>query len=92
MISSTILYLNLSHNQIKDKGLAELVKYLVSAKCTLIELSLSSNKIGNEGIEMLSGFLKLNKTLKMLDISKNEFSDPGFEYFASTVYKGEYLD
>lgn len=50
-----------------------LVEYLVSPKCSLLELSLSGNKLNNEGIETLAGFLEKNKTLRLLDISRNEF-------------------
>lgn len=36
------------------------------------------NKINNEGIHSLAEFIKPNSSLKMLDISKNLFTDSGF--------------
>lgn len=68
-------FLNLASNQIRDRGIVTLVEYLVSPKCVLLELSLSGNKINNEGIETLALFLEKNKTLSLLDISRNEFGD-----------------
>jgi Ran GTPase-activating protein (RanGAP) involved in mRNA processing and transport len=61
----------------------------------LTELSLSANKIVNEGISCLAGFLDKNSTLKYLDISKNSFSDIGFDVFAAKVWMNKgitYLD
>ena len=52
-------------------------------------MSLSGNKINNEGIALLGQFLKKNETLFYLDISKNPFNDQGFAifstYFAESV-------
>jgi Ran GTPase-activating protein (RanGAP) involved in mRNA processing and transport len=51
----------------------------------LTELCLSFNKINNQGISQLSGFLADNKTLKVLDISRNLFTDSGFIDFAKCL-------
>jgi hypothetical protein len=37
----------------------------------------------NEGISGLAGFLEKNSSLKFLDLSKNNFSDLGFDNFAA---------
>lgn len=85
MQNTTIKYLNLSQNSIRDVGLRPLVNYLSLPDCTLIELSLMGNKINNEGIHLLSEFVKPNKSLKMLDISKNSYGDLAFQTFAQEM-------
>jgi len=40
------------------------------------------NKINNDGIRTLAEFVKLNKSLKMLDLGRNMFNDLGFKVFA----------
>jgi Ran GTPase-activating protein (RanGAP) involved in mRNA processing and transport len=43
------------------------------------------NKLNNEGIRTLSEFIKVNKSLKMLDLGRNTFSDVGFKFFAQEM-------
>ena len=43
---------------------------------------MSLNKINNAGLSALAGFLPTNATLKVLDISRNNFQDNGFVDFA----------
>jgi hypothetical protein len=43
------------------------------------------NRINNEGIQILSEFIKPNQSLKMLDISKNVFGDAAFVFFAQEM-------
>jgi hypothetical protein len=43
------------------------------------------NKINNEGIHILSEFIKPNTSLKMLDISKNTYGDASFSSFAAEM-------
>jgi len=62
-----------------------LVNYLSQPTCVLIELSLMGNKINNEGIIVLSEFVKPNTSLKMLDISKNSYGDVAFQSFAAEM-------
>lgn len=53
------------------------------------------NKINNEGIKTLAEFVKVNKSLKMFDISRNLFNDVGFKTFAAQLGVGcvlQYLD
>jgi hypothetical protein len=40
------------------------------------------NKINNNGLSALAGFLPENDRIKVLDISKNSFQDAGFVDFA----------
>lgn len=83
--NTTIKYLNLSQNSIRDVGLKTLVNYLSLPECTLVELSLMGNKVNNEGIHILSEFIRPNKSLKMLDISKNSYGDSAFQTFAQEM-------
>ena len=46
------------------------------------------NKINNEGIKTLAEFVKVNKSLKMFDISRNLFNDVGFKTFAAQLGAG----
>lgn len=78
----TLKYLNLGMNLIKDSGMPALVDYLIDPRCGLTELSLTGNRINNEGIQTLARFVRPNTSLKMLDISKNAFNDIGFATFA----------
>lgn len=66
-------------------GLRPLVNYLAQANCLLIELSLMGNKINNEGINILSEFVRPNTSLRMLDISKNIYGDSSFSTFAAEM-------
>lgn len=79
--NTSITSLNLDQNQLKcvDPSLSN---YLAT-NTTLQELSLSANKILNEGIAGLAGFLEPNSTLTYIDLSKNNFGDAGFEVFAT---------
>jgi len=40
------------------------------------------NKINNDGIKTFSEFVKVNKSLKMLDLGRNMFGEIGFKVFA----------
>jgi Ran GTPase-activating protein (RanGAP) involved in mRNA processing and transport len=80
--NKSIKFLNLAQNTFKDVGLKTFVQYLNNSDCGLVELSLMGNKINNEGIKILSEFVKVNKSLKMLDLGRNMFGDIGFKSFA----------
>ena len=43
---------------------------------------MSFNKINNTGLKDFSGFLAHNSSMKVLDISRNTFTDLGFVDFA----------
>ena len=56
---------------------------------SLNELCLSFNKINNAGLSYLSGFLSANTAIKVLDISRNMFTDGGFIDFAKGLAKNK---
>lgn len=83
----TIKYLNLANNLIKNAAMTPLADYLSDDKCKLEELSLSGNKIDGNGIAKFSKFVANNKSLIMLDISKNPYNDTNFDIFAKEIAK-----
>jgi Ran GTPase-activating protein (RanGAP) involved in mRNA processing and transport len=91
MANKTIKFLNLGSNCIKDKGIKHLVDFLNTPSCQVAELSLNGNKINNEGISQLAAIIPVNKTLTMLDVGKNEFSDFAFNTFALQIRKNDTL-
>lgn len=67
--SPDIRILNLSYNQIGDKGASTLADSLQA----LTSLNLNRNRIGGKGAEALVGALWHNTTLRTLHISNNDF-------------------
>ena len=67
--------LNLKLNRIDDKGGSKLCIDLLNNNSGLDHLSLSSNSLGHMFCESLAEFLKLNKTIRRLDISCNFIDD-----------------
>ena len=62
--------LNLRNNILGPKSAPFLVEFLSELPCLTV-LNLSKNRIGSQGCEALSGYLKTNKTLTDIDISVN---------------------
>lgn len=67
--------LNLKLNRIDDKGGSKLCIDLLNNNSNLDFISLSSNSLGHMFCESLAEFLKLNRTIKRLDISCNFIDD-----------------
>lgn len=74
-VNKSLKHLNLKLNRIDDKGGAKLCTDLQNNHSQLESLSLSSNSLGHMFCESLSEFLKLNRTIKKLDISCNFIED-----------------
>lgn len=74
-VNKSLKHLNLKLNRIDDKGGAKLCTDLQNNNSQLESLSLSSNSLGHMFCESLSEFLKLNRTIKRLDISCNFIED-----------------
>jgi len=62
-------------NRVDDKGGSKLCLDLLNNDSQLEFLSLSSNSLGHMFCESLSEFLKLNRSIKRLDISCNFIDD-----------------
>ncbi|KAJ3224687.1 hypothetical protein HK099_008072 [Clydaea vesicula] len=83
--SSTFLReINLSFNEIGDKGAMEIASYI---KCdlTLEVLHLNSNNIGVEGGTAIAQALLINESLFTLNIAYNHIKDEGGMEFASML-------
>jgi len=52
---------------------------------TLIQLRIHGNKIGDEEVKLLCEALKVNKTLKWLDICDYEIGDEGAKLLTETL-------
>ena len=76
--NGNIKFLNLAGNAIKERGLIDFVSLLNRPNCKIEELSLNSNKITSDGISIFAKIIPVNKSLKMLDIGKNDFNDSAF--------------
>ena len=74
-VNKSLRHLNLKLNRIDDKGGAKLCTDLLNNNSELESFSLSSNSLAHMFCEALAEFLKLNKTIKKLDISCNFIDD-----------------
>ncbi|KAJ3276113.1 T-complex-associated testis-expressed protein 1 [Terramyces sp. JEL0728] len=75
--NSTLKYLDLSHNQIRDSGARGLAKLLSGPKSNIETLILSNNQISNEGVRCIGKALQVNNTLLSLDLRLNHLYDYG---------------
>lgn len=74
-INKSLRSLNLKLNRIDDKGGSKLCIDLMNNNSNLDFLSLSSNSLGHMFCESLAEFLKINKSIRRLDISCNFIDD-----------------
>lgn len=74
-VNKSLRHLNLKLNRIDDKGGSKLCTDLLNNNSELESISLSSNSLGHMFCEALAEFLKLNGTIKKLDISCNFIDD-----------------
>ena len=78
LVSTKLLYLNLSCNQIADAGVASLSEALKQSTCRLTTLDLTGNEITDDGVVSLSEALKQSTCqLTTLDLTGNEITDDG---------------
>ena len=87
---SSILYLpietlNLANNNIGILGLENITNKLKNKFCTLKNLNLSHNYIGNEGCFMIGESFKENKSLIDINLSENNILDEGAIYLANNL-------
>ena len=82
--NTTLLFLNLPHNNICDSGLSALPTAL-QHNSTLISLNLSFNKICQSGASALGTALQTNSTLTTLYLHSNNIDDSGANALATTL-------
>jgi len=89
-VNEVLIYLNLSENNIRDKGTNALANILTISS-TLRCLELNHNKIGDNGATSLGKALTKNSILERLGLSNNLICDPGAESIASGLGKNSTL-
>ena len=78
--------LNLSKNQITDKGVEHLATALTQTNCKVNSLNLGENEITDKGVYLLSIALKhSNCKLNTLDLSNNRITDKGVKYLSAAL-------
>lgn len=91
-----VRYVDLQCSHIYDNHLNSLIRALTDKRIRL--LNLSQNFLTLEGVKIISSFLKNNKTLKKLDLSRNsqiEFKAEGVKNILESLISSEnieYLD
>ncbi|XP_067851266.1 NLR family CARD domain-containing protein 3-like [Heptranchias perlo] len=76
-VNHNIILLDLSDNDIRDKGVSLLCNVLQDEQCTLQMLSVGGNKLTPSCCKDLASVLAKNKTLVELDLSNNRIGEEG---------------
>ena len=74
-VNKSLKNMSLKLNRIDDKGGSKLCIDLLNNQSSLETISLSSNSLGHMFCESLAEFLKINRTIRRLDISCNFIDD-----------------
>ncbi|KAI4891309.1 hypothetical protein NFI96_010095 [Prochilodus magdalenae] len=82
-LENSLKELDLSKNELQDSGVELLSAGLRSSHCKLQILRLSGCNFGAKSCEYLGSVLKLENSLKELDLSKNELQDSGVELLSA---------
>ena len=77
--------LDLSDNQIVDRGVEILTDFLLSERCVLEKLHLGSNGITDRGANSLSNMLKKNRSLTHLMLNRNSIGNAGVHLLSSVL-------
>ena len=74
-MNTTLKFLNLSYNDLSDRGVQSLMKILEQNQCKIETLSLHATGITDRTVEDLAKVLKKNTTLRWLHLGRNQISD-----------------
>jgi len=74
-VNKSLRHISLKLNRLDDKAGSKLCNDLEQNKSVIESLNLSSNLLGNMFCESLAEYLKLNESIKKLDISCNEVEE-----------------
>ena len=81
-LNNSLQSLEISNNDIKDIGLTEILNNLLS---TLVRLIVVNCHLTEKGALSISKILRINKTLKYLQISKNFIGDDGISAISDSL-------
>lgn len=84
MLNKTISILDLSHNKIGNSAVSRIALYLYHSKI-LTHLYLGDNTIHEKGARCIADALKVNKSLKVLDLHLNRIDDKGGSKFCEAL-------
>ncbi|KAL7853085.1 hypothetical protein SRHO_G00188700, partial [Serrasalmus rhombeus] len=87
--TSCLKELDLSNNDLYDSGVANLFAGLKSSICKLQILRLALCNLGVNTCERLGSLLKLERSLKALDLSNNDLQDSGVELLSAGLKTGD---
>ncbi|XP_028637686.1 LOW QUALITY PROTEIN: NACHT, LRR and PYD domains-containing protein 4A-like [Grammomys surdaster] len=83
--SKTLGHLDISCNDLKDKGLEILCKALTLPHCVLETISMTSCLITSSGCQCLAQILRNNQNLKGLNVSENKLEDAGVKLLCDAI-------
>lgn len=89
--NQTLRYLDLSSNQITERGMVKISSYLVRTT-SLLTLDLSNNLIGGESAYAIGLVLKENTRLRVLKLSMNRFDDKNGSRLMKMITQNTYLE
>lgn len=78
--NNTLKHLYLSANGITTNGIKKISEYLKTGVSVLETLFLGANRIGDEGAQLLSQGLKIDKHLKRINLSSSRIGALGMKY------------
>ena len=83
--NNTLKELDLSDNQISDRGIEILSDVLLNNRSILEKLHLGSNSITDRGVEYLSNMLKTNRYLTHLMLNRNQIGNPSVHLLSNAL-------
>ena len=90
--NTSIIHLDLSHNQIGNHGARYVSKILDGDKSILKHLDLSNNKISSEGGKYLARSIRSGGKLRQLNLRLNKLGDEGCSLIIEGLLDNPYLE
>ncbi|XP_078266269.1 NACHT, LRR and PYD domains-containing protein 3-like [Rhinoraja longicauda] len=84
-VNQSIIFLDLSDNNIQDKGVSFLHKALSKDACALKILRIGGNKLTSSCSKDLTSLITESKTLAELDLSNNRIGEEGLKQLCETL-------
>ncbi len=88
-----LVKLDLRENSAGNEGAEALAEeFLAVPHCSLRELSLAKNGVGDRGFRALAKAMEQNRSVIRLDLSKNQIGDSGEKAIATMIMKNGVLE